>query len=415
MSIRARLTMLFSILFVIQLLSGCTSTRPSLDANDPNNGTWLSHLLNYEQSLAASHPDRVENMFRVNDDIRSAVRAKFNKGDKHRRARELANWLINQDGHNMTYDLEANLTPSQAFLDRRGNCLSFTILLVTLANDLGIELHYNDVDLPSTWDLDEEAGYVFYRHVNAIFKTNSHTQVFDLAMQDYDARFPQRTISQRSAGALLHSNLGVEALKERKFDLAFHHLKLAVSLDPQNSDLWINLGAAYKRSLQTVSAEMAFKVALKLDDHNSLAASNLERLYRSQSRYRLAERFQKIAARSRLNNPYIQYRNAGKQLKKSELKLARKSIRRAIKLHDQDPRFFELSSRINQRLKRYKPALSDLAKAFDLAKDVKERGRYFDKVKLVAKRAEQEAREASQRRARNSQQPIILESPQIRF
>lgn len=428
MSVQVRLTTSFCAIIISLLLSACATTRPELTGADSRTSElWLSSVLGYEQTLNPNHPDRIENMFAVSDEIRDRVRIQFSKGTnsqgtqrqgtKHQRARALANWLINEDGHDMAYDLEANFVPDQAFYERRGNCLSFTILLVTLANNLGIELKYNDVDLPSMWDLDEQAGYVFYRHVNAIFKTPHYTQVFDLAMQDYDAGFPQRTISQRAAGALLHSNLGVEALKAKDFEEAFHHLRLAASIDPSNSDLWINLGAAYKRNKQLGAAENAFKMAISLDDKNSLAASNLERLYRDQSRVRLAERYQRLAARARLDNPYVQYRNANTHFQNNELRLAKKSIKRAIKLHDLDPRFFELSSRINQRLRNYKPALLDLEKAFKLAKDVDERSRYYDKVKLVAAWAEKEAEKERERRAkrRNDQDIIIVNDPSIRF
>ncbi len=413
-----RLTTLFCPIIISLFLSGCATTRPELTGADRRTSDiWLQSVLDYEHTLHQGHPDRIENMFSVSEEIRDLVRSQFQKGTKHQRAHNLARWLINKDGHDMAYDIEANFVPDQAFSKRRGNCLSFTILLVTLANDLGIELQYNDVDLPSMWDLDEQAGYVFYRHINAIFKTPHNTQVFDLAIQDYDASFPQRTISQRAAGALLHSNLGIEALKAKDSDEAFHHLTLAASIDPSNSDLWINLGAAYKRNKEFGAAENAFKMAVSLNDKNSLAASNLERLYRSQARIRLAERYQRLAAKTRQNNPYIQYRSARKYLENEELKLAKKSIKRAIKLHDLDPRFFELSSRINLRLKRYKPALLDLEKAYNLAKNIDERGRYYDKVKSVAAWVEKktEKHRARQTRRNSGREIIIVNTSSIPF
>jgi len=342
-------------LLSIFTLSACSTNQKTYQQSQ---GSWADGIVNYESTLAPGHPDRPEVMFTIKQELRDLVRAKFSRGDKHRRARDLTRWLIDQDGHDMVYDLDANLTPEQAFSKRRGNCLSFTILLVTLANELDVALKYNDVDLPNTWDLDEQAGLVFYRHINAVFRTPNKSQVFDLAIQDYDSGYPQRTISARSAAALLHSNLGVEALKTRDMPQAFHHLKLAVSIDRKNSDLWINLGAAFKRDKQLELAEKAFLAALALNDKNSLAASN--------------------------------------------------------KLHDQDPKFFELSSRINQRFERYAPALKDLEKAFYLAKNADDRGRYFDKVKLVAKRAEQEIERRKQRRS-NERKPRILEYPQRRF
>ncbi len=338
-------------------------------------------------------------MFSVSDETRKLIQRKFTSKDKHKRARRLAQWLIESSGHDMEYKIEANLTPDEAFKKRQGNCLSFTILLITLANDLGIKLKYTDVDLPSMWSLDEQAGLVFYRHINAIYRTATHTQIFDLAIEDYDAGFPQRTISQQAAGALLHSNLGVDQLRKDNQELAYHHLKLAASLDPSNPDLWINLGAAYKRFEQFDLAEHSFKIALELDDKQSLAASNLERLYRQLNQNALADRFGKIAHRARQKNPYVQYKLAQEQLDRKKFRPAKRTIKRAIKLHSEDPKFFELSSVIHQHLGQYKEAILDLEKAFNMSKDVDERGRYFDKVRLVAKRAEEEAINRKNRRA----------------
>jgi hypothetical protein len=40
---------------------------------------------------------------------------------KHQATKELAYWLLDKQGRNMTYDVDASLTPIQAFEQRRGN------------------------------------------------------------------------------------------------------------------------------------------------------------------------------------------------------------------------------------------------------------------------------------------------------
>ena len=276
------------------------------------------------------------------------------------------------------------------------------MLLVTLANELDVELQYNDVDIPSAWGQDENAGLVFYRHVNAVYKSNSLSQVFDLAMEDYDSAFPQRVISQRAAAAMFHANLGIDALKKENNQLALHHSKLSVSMDPDNSYLWINLGVVVKRSGDLAFAERIFKTSLKINDFNSLASSNLERLYREQGRNRLANVFQKRAERARANNPYVQFKRAKEQFGQQNYKVARRHINRAIRLHKLDPKFFEFRSRIHQQFKQYRLALVDLKAASDLSNDLKQRGRYYKKGKLIAMRAEQEAQKRESRHRRSN-------------
>ena len=309
---------------------------------------------------------------------------------------------MSPDGHHLVYDLGANLTPSQAFAQRRGNCLSFTLLMVELGAQLGLNLQVNQVDLPDMWGQDSQNDLIFYRHVNALFKTTYSTQIFDLAMQEYKPGFPQRLISKHQATALLFSNIGIEKLKLGDIDSAIHYLSLSASTFPSNPDMWINLGAAYKHIGQLDLAEKIFLQAVAIGDKNSLAASNLERLYRTQGQTKLADRYQKLAARVRARNPYLHYQNAETAYEKKEYSQAAKSIKRAIKLHKEDPEFYELSSRIKQVKKNYMSALEDLARAHQLSSTIEERGRFANKVKMVVARVKELQEEQGQQGLRPS-------------
>ena len=96
------------------------------------------------------------------------------------------------------------------------------------------------------WGQDAQDDLIFYRHVNAVYKTVASTQIFDLAMEEYKPGFPQRLISKHQATALLFSNIGIEKLKKDNIDGAIHYLTLISINVPKNPDMWINLGAAYK-------------------------------------------------------------------------------------------------------------------------------------------------------------------------
>lgn len=370
-------------------LTGCASVeKPIPHANSP----WYQQILDYENTLNPEHPDRIENLLEIDVDILQLIKTQFTDKDEHTRSKKLANWLVAKDGHQMIYDIEANLSPAQAFMQQRGNCLSFTILLVSLAKAIDVELKYNDVDLPGEWSMDERAGMIFYQHINAKSQKYQTTQIFDLAIEDYEIRYPQRTISERNAVAHLHGNLGIDALKQDRIEDVFHHLKLATSMAPNDPDMWVNLGAAYKRYKYYEESEKAFKIALSISDKNSLAASNLERLYRLLGRENLAKKYNKISQRARLYNPYSQYQKAKKKLAEKKFKQAKKAIRRAIRLHDSDPTFYELSSIINQQLKNPVDAVFDLDKAVQLSVDQVERKRYASKAEVIFKLIEAQAK-----------------------
>jgi len=392
-------------LMLLLFAAGCAST-PNIESDD----SLINSVLSYESLLPENHPDSSEQVFKLPDDVRKEIADSFTSRDRHRNASDLARWLMDPEGHNLIYDLNANLTPAQAYQQRRGNCLSFTLLLVELASELGINLRVNQVDLPDMWGQDEQNDLIFYRHVNAVYRSSRSTQIFDLAMEEYKPGFPQRLINKRQAMALLFSNIGIEELKNNNIKSAIHYLRLSASTFPTNPDMWINLGAAYKHLGKLDIAEKVYLQALSINDRNNLAASNLERLYRQQGRHAIADRFQKLAKKARARNPYLHYQNAEIAYKEKKYRSAAKLIKRAIQLHKDDPDFYELSSRIKQVRNKHIAALKDLEKAHNLSKTPEERGRYANKVKMVIAKVKalQEERASREIRPRQTRQIEIF-------
>ncbi len=367
------------------LLQACASTP--YKGNGKLNPE-LEHVLSYKERLEENHPDQLDKLFFVPDQMLQEVQSRFGHLQSSRAASTLAKWLIDPDGYNLVYDISANLKPSNALEEKRGNCLSFTLLLIELADSINVEIRPNQVDLPDTWGDSGEDNLVFYRHINGIHKNYRQTQVLDLAIQDYDFAYPQRVISKEHAAALLFSNKGVDGLKENNYEKAFHYLKLSISHYPNNPDMWINLGAAYKSAGQLDLAEASFLHALGLRDRNNLAASNLERLYRSEGQQSKARHYAKKAERARKRNPYYQFKVAQSRFKQSHYDDSLNAVQKAIRFHNKDHRFFDLRSRIHFVKRRYVEALKDLDKAFRLAREDSYREEYQERVQNIIARIE---------------------------
>jgi len=379
------LILAFSILACTATLGGCahslTQTAP-LTTDTP----WMQNVIDYRLTLPPSHPDNTDNILAIPHSIRQEVITRFSSKSKAGAAKTLATWLVSKNGHNMVYNVHANLKPLDAFEQKTGNCLSFTILLVSLARELDIELKFNEVDIPNAWNMDDQIGVVLYRHVNAVFKTHSQHRVFDLAMENYNFGYPQRIITSDQALAQLHSNRSVDALTSGELDKAHHLIQLAISLSPENADLWVNLGAVQKKRGQRARAEQSYLHALSLRPAHALVASNLERFYLEQSEFTKASKYRKSARKARLKNPYYHFELAKNSYSDQAFKSAKKSMNYAIRLHKSDPQFYELRSRIAQQLGQYKRALNDLISAYKLAKSSDETTRYASKAKLVAQK-----------------------------
>ena len=370
-----------ALLSLFLLLCGCTNNtlnHPFTRDSDERR-IWAQNIQNYHLFTPQT------SFFTISDEMRHIVKDKFGQQHKTKAIENLASWLMSDDGHNMSYDLNSNLLPIDAFESKRGNCLSFTILLVNLAKELDIKLDYNDVVLPNIWGFEEtQDNFILFRHVNAVRTTNRVFQIFDLAIEEYDFGFPQKIITEQQAAALLNSNIAIQHLNQGKLESALHAIKTAISMDSSNAGSWINLGVIYKNNGQLLEAERALLHALDLNSSNSLAASNLEYLYHQQGQFEKAAYFQKLALKTRQKNPYFHYKLAEDQLQNKQYSIAKKSITKAIKLHDQDPRFFVLSSVIKQHLNKHTSALKDMVKAHQLSVDNEKKQTYSKKAILIA-------------------------------
>ena len=298
--------------------------------------------------------------------------------------------MVAEDGFNMEYDVGANLRPQQAYDQKIGNCLSFTLLLSRLAAELDMNIKFNQVDIPNLWGMDEHNEFVLYRHINGVLNEDLDHIVFDLAIDRYDLGYPQRIISRQYAVAQLHSNRAIDALKTGDLESAYHLVRLAVSMAPRKADLWVNLGVILKRKDLRGLAEFSFLRAYQLSPSNRTAASNLERLYLENGQTNLAKKFERSAMKAKRQNPYYHFSRAKKFYMDDQLFKSARAISRAIKLHDSDPRFFELAGRIDQKRGKLKKAYAHLRKAYELSSNSDQRGKYAGKMRSVIEKAKQQ-------------------------
>ena len=363
------------------LLQACTTTAQNRSLHP-----LLADAVNYKDSINEQHPDHFNQLFYVPEDFKVEIKERFGHLQSTEASSAMANWLISEDGFDLVYDIQANLVPSETLQQKRGNCLSFTLLIIELARSLNITIKANQVDLPGNWGESGEEDLVFYRHVNGVIKRGLKTQILDLAISDYNFAYPQRVITKPQSAALMYSNKGIDALRIKDFETAFHYLRLAVSYFPENPDMWINLGALYKAQEKFKVAEVSYLHALKLRDKNNLAASNLERLYRVTGETHKAQLYAKKAEKARRKNPYYLFKIATQQFFDMEYDAALGSVNKAIKQHKKDHRFFALRSKIHRARNYYIDALEDLARATLVASHEGDINRYQEKAHVIVAR-----------------------------
>ena len=282
------------------------------------------------------------------------------------------------------YSPEASYTAAEAFEHRRANCLSFTLMMVSMLRHLGVNVRFNDVDIPQIWDLHDDSTMVLYKHINAIVQyPTGGRSVIDLTLDEYDTSYEQRIITDRSAVAQYFNNRAVENLNDGNVGKAFPFLVKALAIEPHRSYWWSNLGSLYQKAGYWQAARQAYEIAMAEDDSDLMAMSNAVRLYTALGDDKRATELQARVDRYRQKNPYYRYLEAINAYRAGELPQARDEIAAAIRLYEKEHRFYFLQGAILQKLGLHDAARRSMDTALELTTDRKQVARYREKMDLI--------------------------------
>jgi tetratricopeptide (TPR) repeat protein len=259
----------------------------------------------------------------------------------------------------LDYSNESTRTARQTFHDRRGNCLSFTMLFVALAREIGLDVRFNVVDVPPVFD-NESGRVVVGRHVNAmVVAPGGRTYIVDFNEPNYREKYPYRTVGDARAAALFYSNLGAEALLAHDYGRSLALLREAARNDPDVAAVWINLGLLYLRYKLYEHAESATLRALEADAEDPSALGNLAVIYSAMGERRLAAVYRHRLRGYRKLNPYYHFALAQEAYTSGRYKDVLRDLRRALRLKADDE-FYRLEARAFAALGRSdKAALSE--------------------------------------------------------
>lgn len=281
------------------------------------------------------------------------------------------------------YDAQATLTAEETYRQQKGNCMAFTLMMVAMARELGAEASFNQVEVPPVWGHDETRTFVVYRHINMVSENNRGRRVVDFNLAAYDPLYDQRKLSDTEALAQYYSNRGLEWMQSGDQLNAFSYMRKALELQPDNADLWANLGALYSRHRLFGVAEQSYQQALVLDAGHAIALSNLERLYRKQQRDELADYYAERSRYHRERNPYYLYYQARDAYEHGNYRVAKKQLKRALWQYESDHRFHFLMGLTSYRLGDYEDSRSHLSEAFSLAENPGTKRAYSRKLDVL--------------------------------
>ena len=260
---------------------------------------------------------------------------------------------------------EVTRTAKEAFHDRQGNCLSFTMLFIGLARAAGLTATYQSVAVPPTWSNDGQV--VIASHVNAVVRTgrgDETTVDFNIRAARSDAH--SRRVSDQYALALFYTNLGAEALVRSDHAASLAYLREAARVHSATAGLWVNLGVLYARYGRFEHAAAAYLRALEIDRHEESALANLVIAYEALGRAELAADYREQVRSYRERNPYYHYALATRAYEQEQFADALMSLRRALRLKNDDHEFYTLRGQTLTALGRSRDARHNFNRAREL-------------------------------------------------
>ena len=294
------------------------------------------------QMISPEASERIIVPFEVNDEIRKVAReATGGLNTDREKIFALLYKVLDKNDVDLQYDQYKTYTAIETYESGRGNCLSFTNLLVGMARSLGIEAFYVEVMREGEYDL-LEGLVVNQRHICAGYELGGKVELVDFAV---NARkyLSNKRLDDIEGVANYFNNKGYDLLKDGKIDDAVVIFQMAVDICPTFSWGYNNLAVALSRKGDIQGAARNYKKALELDSSYEAPYGNLASLYYNMGEREQAERYLDLLDKIKSKNPYLHvargvmlkeqkaYDKAMKEMKKA-LSLDRKNVKARIEI-----------------------------------------------------------------------------------
>jgi tetratricopeptide (TPR) repeat protein len=325
-------------LLVFLVIVGVAAVSPAAKAPTEEPKYPAEVLMSGEILDAASDPPELvgtQDVLALSDEMRQFIRANVNPGATDVfKLQQLIDAIMGKTTFDLEYD-ENTRTASETFHRQLGNCLSFSTMFVSLARGAGLKVDYQEVDIPPDWSMRKDV-FVLNRHINVSVDLGAAgIHVVDFNISDFKTTYDVREISDQRGIAHFFNNLGVEKMQFGDTVSAFACFRRAIVVDEQRfSPAWTNLGTLYRRNDLFEYAEAAYLHALKADPRDTVAMSNLVRLYSKLGEGEKAEVLRKRVHEHRLRNPYYLYLIAREAFFDHEYDTAIDYLKQAIRKQD---------------------------------------------------------------------------------
>ena len=313
----------------------------------PPAGTGV--ILDRPSAEVAAEPVSERDVLAVPPELKGRLRAVVDRqsGSDTIKMQRLISFLIADDGLGMTYEAGATYTVAQAYAARKANCLTFTLMVVALAGEVGLEAYPQEEGETLLW---QQLNGTVYRenHINAVIRVGSHRYTVDPAADSIVLSQPPVLVDRARLLAHYYDNVAVDALQTGAFDAALRNIEVALKLAPGYAPLWSNAGVMYLHYGDTKAAESAYSRALSLDPSNASALFNMVQLLQDEKDKREGE-YRRRLGQVEQRDPLQQLLEGLDFERSGDLGRAIAKLKHAIQLKNNEPRFYAVLARLYER------------------------------------------------------------------
>lgn len=257
-----------------------------------------------------------------------------------RRLELLIGLLFGVEGLGLQYAFEPTLTAAEAFAAGSGNCLSFTLLFLAMAEAAGIDANARELTLAADWRRDGNALFEA-GHMNVQVRTELRRLIVDFAPvpaePDAATTRSARLIPIERVKAHFYNNRSAEFLAAGEASTARQWNERALDLAPDLMGALNNRGVIEARLGRLDLAEDFYRRALAIEPDNVNALFNLLNLYQRNARSADATTIRARLETLNPRDPYFQWA-LGRQFETDgDFEQALGFFQRAVRLQPADP------------------------------------------------------------------------------
>ncbi|MET0893506.1 MAG: tetratricopeptide repeat protein [Pseudoxanthomonas sp.] len=299
---------------------------------------------------------------------------------EHQRLQRLLRFLSDDEpGLAMLYNDEATQSVADAYLNRQANCVTYTMLFLSLAQQAGLDAYPQEIEETLAW---QQRDGIVYRtnHVNAGVRIGTHRYTVDVGIGFVMARHPAHRISTQRLLAQYYNNHAAMLMSGQQMESALAYARTALELDPDYPITWSNTGVIRLHDGDPEGARRDYETALRLDPDNAAALFNLVGLYQRSGNRELEHSYRRRLDKVQQADPFHQFLMADEYERQGYAALAIRHYQRAIRLHGGEHRFHYGLARAFLLAGNHRRALRALERALSLSHDEASRNLYREKM-----------------------------------